>query len=78
MQLGTKDVLDVLKENKIKATFFLTGIHVKSFIEKIDKTKGLHMLKEIYQNHFIANHSYSHANDYYVNYYKDGLKIDTT
>lgn len=75
LQLGTRDVLDVLKENNVKATFFLTGIHVKSFIEKIDMDQGLDMLKEIYQKHLIGNHSYSHANDFYENYYKDGLKI---
>jgi peptidoglycan/xylan/chitin deacetylase (PgdA/CDA1 family) len=77
LQLGTKDVLDVLKANNVKATFFLTGIHVKNFIEKVNKDEGLKMLRDIYENHLIGNHSYSHANDFFENYYKNGLKIGT-
>jgi hypothetical protein len=75
LQLGTKDVLEVLKLNKVKATFFLTGQHIKYYVEKINKQEGLELLKEIYLNHYLGNHSYSHANDFYENYYNDGLKI---
>lgn len=78
LQPGTEEVLKVLDALKVKATFFLTGIHIRSFIEKIDKGLGLSMLREIFLKHQIGNHSYSHANDYYENYYSDGLKIGKT
>lgn len=75
LQPGTQEVLLLLEKLNVTATFFLTGIHVKSFIEKTNRNLGLKMLKEIYTKHQIANHSYSHANDYYENYYSQGLKI---
>ena len=75
LQLGTKDVLAVLDEANVKGTFFLTGIHVKNFIEKTDRKEGLALLKHIYLHHYIGNHSYSHANDFYKRFYGEGLKI---
>ena len=48
----TPKVLDVLKEEGIKATFFVLGQNVKSHPEQ---------LKRIYdEGHYIANHSYTH------------------
>lgn len=52
-------VLDILKENNIKATFFVLG----SSIDKSEKAKEL--LKRIYdEGHTIANHTYSHDYNY--------------
>ena len=49
----TNQILDTLKENNIKATFFVLGTSVKAFPETT---------KKIYdEGHFIANHGYSHV-----------------
>ncbi|SHF18401.1 polysaccharide deacetylase family protein [Caloramator proteoclasticus] len=49
----TPKVLDILKENDIKATFFVLGSMAKANPE---------LLKKIYEDgHAIANHSYSHS-----------------
>ncbi|MBZ4664288.1 MAG: hypothetical protein JG776_2006 [Caloramator sp.] len=49
----TPKVLDILKENDIKATFFVLGSMAKTNPE---------ILKKIYEDgHAIANHSYSHS-----------------
>lgn len=48
----TPMVLDILKHNKVKATFFLVGRYVDQYPK---------MVKRIYEEgHTIANHSYSH------------------
>lgn len=50
--INTKDILDILKANEIKATFFALGVQVKEFPETT---------KRIYdEGHYIANHGYSH------------------
>lgn len=55
---NTKQILDLLKETNIKATFFVLG----SMVEKMPETT-----KRIYEEgHFIANHGYSHE---YTNVY---------
>ena len=49
---NTNQILDILKEREIKATFFVLG----SNVEKNPET-----VKRIYEEgHFIANHGYSH------------------
>lgn len=48
----TEKILDVLKEEKVPATFFVTGHYVKSEPELIQR-----MVKD---GHIIGNHSYSH------------------
>lgn len=50
----TPKILDVLKEHKVKATFFVTGRHVKKYPEIARR-----IVKE---GHDIGNHSYSHCN----------------
>ena len=76
IQAGTEEVLALLKEKKVKATFFLTGVHLwYAFSYYPEKAKTI--LKEIYENHIIGNHSYSHANDHYSSFYRDaGVLID--
>lgn len=76
IQAGTEEVLALLKEKGVKATFFLTGVHLwYAFSYNEEKAKTI--LKDIYENHVIGNHSFSHANDHYSSFYRDGgVKID--
>ena len=53
---NTPEVLRILKENNIKATFFLTG----SNIENGGETAKDFVRQEFNSGHAIANHSYSH------------------
>ena len=53
---NTPEVLRILKENNIKATFFLTG----SNIEHGGETAKDLVRQEFNSGHAIANHSYSH------------------
>lgn len=49
---NTNDILNILQENNIKATFFVLGSQVEKMPE---------MTKKIYnEGHYIANHGYSH------------------
>ena len=49
----TPDILDILKNENIKATFFVLGTMVKSNPEII--------IRERKEGHYIANHGYSHV-----------------
>ncbi|KIO77850.1 hypothetical protein TH53_06850 [Pedobacter lusitanus] len=75
IQSGTEEVLKVLKANTVNATFFLTGLFT-GYEFKRDWKKSAQVLKDIYLYHAIGNHSFSHANEYYTSYYKDGLLIN--
>lgn len=55
-KINTPEVLRILKENNIKATFFLTG----SNIENGGETAKDLVRQEFNSGHAIANHSYSH------------------
>ncbi len=49
----TKEILDILEKEKIKAVFFVVGLQVKKYP---------HILKEIAKRgHIIGNHTYRHA-----------------
>ena len=51
----TPKVLDILKQENVKTTFFVIGKHVCSYPE---------IVKRAYEEgHYIANHGYSHNND---------------
>lgn len=56
----TPKILDTLKEEKVKATFFVLGTMVKSNPEILKR--------EAKEGHYIANHGYSHI---YKNIYKN-------
>lgn len=49
---NTKDILDILKQNNIRATFFVLGSQVEVFPETTNRIYN--------EGHFIANHGYSH------------------
>lgn len=53
-KVATPKVLDILKEEDVKATFFVIGKYVKNNPE---------IVKRAYQEgHYIANHGYDHSN----------------
>lgn len=54
-QTVTPVILDILKENDIKATFFVLGNRVELYPEILKR--------EYEEGHFIANHGYSHKYD---------------
>lgn len=49
---NTNDILNILKDNNIKATFFVLGIQVEVFPETTNRIYN--------EGHYIANHGYSH------------------
>lgn len=51
----TEKILNILKEEKVKATFFVVGKHVKEYPEIVKR--------EYEEGHYIANHGYSHDNN---------------
>lgn len=56
---ATPFILNILEEEKIKATFFLIGKEIKKYPD---------LYKKIIANgHIVANHSYSHKNGYLCN-----------
>lgn len=51
---ATGKILDILKEEDVKATFFVVGKHVKEYPELVKR--------EYEEGHYIANHGYNHNN----------------
>ena len=49
---NTKSILDILKANEIKATFFVIGSQVETFTETTNRIYN--------EGHYIANHGYTH------------------
>lgn len=54
-KIATPKILDILKENDVKASFFVIGYRVKEFPDIVKKAYE--------EGHFIANHGYSHKNN---------------
>lgn len=50
--INTKSILDILKANNIKATFFVLGSQVETFTETTNRIYN--------EGHYIANHGYTH------------------
>lgn len=48
----TPQILDILKEKNVKATFFIVGIQIKKFPEVVQRM--------VDEGHLIANHTYNH------------------
>ncbi len=54
-ELGyTPLILDILKENKVKATFFITGHYIKSQPDLVQRM--------VNEGHMVANHTVNHPN----------------
>ncbi len=51
---ATSKILDILKEENVKATFFVVGKHVKEHPELVKR--------EYDEGHYLANHGYNHNN----------------
>lgn len=51
---ATEKILDILKEENVKATFFVVGKHVKGYPNIVKR--------EYEEGHYIANHGYNHNN----------------
>jgi peptidoglycan/xylan/chitin deacetylase (PgdA/CDA1 family) len=71
---GTANVLDVLAEEQVPAAMFMVGLHVESGGEQralLMRAKALPLVT-------VGNHSYSHANNHYRDYYSntDGVVAD--
>ncbi len=77
VQAGTEEVLDVLRETGVKATFFLIGNELQ-YARKRDQHTLLKLLQQMNALHDIGLHSYSHANFYFTDYYlNNGVQIDS-
>lgn len=75
IQPGTEEVLAVLNETSVRATFFLIGIQV-FYAYRRNSAGCLRLLKEMYEEHTIGNHSFYHANFRYADYYQeDGVQV---
>jgi peptidoglycan/xylan/chitin deacetylase (PgdA/CDA1 family) len=72
---GTYDVLKVLEEERVPATFFLCGLNTTRFAKNDLKNTNT-ILYKIARNHCIGNHSFSHCYGRYAIYYKQGLLIN--
>ncbi|QEC66421.1 polysaccharide deacetylase family protein [Panacibacter ginsenosidivorans] len=68
---GTEGILDALDKEKIPATMFMVGRHMKADTEMKNK------FEMAYNDNLleVANHSFSHANNHYEAYYKDPQKV---
>lgn len=71
LEAGTEEVLKLLNEKNVKATFFIIGKKVESMYKR-NKNLCFDLLNNIFENQCIGNHSYSHANDFYTEYYRKG------
>lgn len=75
IQEGTHEIIEVLGELNIKATFFLAGINSNHFYRKYEGL-FIKILSQIICEHDIGNHSYSHANGLFDEYYTTGLLVN--
>jgi cellulose synthase/poly-beta-1,6-N-acetylglucosamine synthase-like glycosyltransferase/spore germination protein YaaH/peptidoglycan/xylan/chitin deacetylase (PgdA/CDA1 family) len=66
----TPEILDILKEQKIHAEFFVIGLNAEN---------NLNVLKRIYdEGHEIGNHSFSHPNLAEINPERAAVELNTT
>ena len=68
---GTENILSILEEERVMATFFMVGIHMERYKNHEP------LLKEIKNSKYIllGNHSYSHAFGHYTNFYRYPRKV---
>lgn len=73
----TKKILDILKENDVKATFFVTGkedAQAKKIVKRIMKeghTLGMHSYSHIYEDMYESEQSFAKDFDKIYNYLKE-------
>ena len=61
----TEKILDILKREDVKATFFVVGKHVKELPQIVKR--------EYEEGHYIANHGYSHNNRILYNDFRNEI-----
>ena len=65
-QKGTIGCYNICKSLGVKASFFMVGLHQRI---KSDGKQLVSMIRNGYPQFLLANHSYSHANDKYKDFY---------
>jgi peptidoglycan/xylan/chitin deacetylase (PgdA/CDA1 family) len=68
---GTRNVLDIVKDEQIPVSFFLVGIHVSGSAYQQQLWDSLQATSDI----DLCNHSYSHANNRYSAYYENAGQV---
>jgi peptidoglycan/xylan/chitin deacetylase (PgdA/CDA1 family) len=63
---GTKNVLDIVKDENIPVTFFIVGEHVFASVNQSNTWDSLQIATQIE----ICNHSYTHAHNKYEEFYQ--------
>ena len=63
---GTRNVLDIVKDEKIPVTFFIVGEHVFASVNQNNTWDSLRIAEQIE----ICNHSYTHADNKYDKFYQ--------
>ena len=63
---GTKNVLDIVNDEKVPVTFFIVGEHVFASINQNNTWDSLRIAEQIE----ICNHSYTHAHNKYEEFYQ--------
>jgi peptidoglycan/xylan/chitin deacetylase (PgdA/CDA1 family) len=69
--LGSNNIISILQEEKVKATMFMVGKHVQR--SKYRKKTFFRALKEPLI--LVANHTYSHADGRYKDFYSDTQRV---
>jgi peptidoglycan/xylan/chitin deacetylase (PgdA/CDA1 family) len=68
---GTSNILDVIAQEQVPATMFMVGLHVQASSgqrQLLSRAKAMPFVT-------VGNHSYSHANNHYRNYYSDTDRV---
>ncbi len=66
-QHGTLETYAICRDNGVKATYFMIGLH------EISRRNGREIvakIKNAYPQFLLANHSFTHANGHYIDFYK--------
>ena len=66
-QHGTLETFGVCRDNGIKATYFMVGLHAQL---RKDGNEIVAKIKNGYPQFLLANHSYTHANGHYRAFYQ--------
>lgn len=66
-QPGTLETFAICKDNGVKATYFMVGLHT---IRRKDGKEIVAKIKNGYPQFLLANHSFTHANDHYIDFYR--------
>ncbi len=67
-QHGTLETYAICRDNGIKATYFMVGLHAQM---KKDGNEIVAKIKSGYPQFLLANHSYTHALGKYIEFYQD-------